>query len=120
MEAYCTQCSRPGHLPRACRMKKYPTKDSRRVYWLAELDDSEESLRDAEVTVNQTSVVERPQSRTERCSGKAAGRSVRATRRKWYTQMDKNPFVDKQEAAVRSLQHDLHVRVEPVIMLPIE
>ncbi|WKX99696.1 hypothetical protein Q1695_014514 [Nippostrongylus brasiliensis] len=42
-------------------MKKYPTKDSRRVYWLAEPDDSEESLRDSEVTVNQTSVVERPQ-----------------------------------------------------------
>lgn len=58
-KAYCTLCSRPGHLPRACRMRKYPTKDSRQVYWLAEPDDSEENEMDASPTVNQMRIVER-------------------------------------------------------------
>lgn len=109
-KAYCSICSRPGHLARACRTKKYPTRRPRQVYWCADPGDSEEELSEIEQTVSNIQV-ERCRSRT-----KIMGQSKHSYRSQENGYENRKEHVNRQKGEVH--QHSKPGE-EPAIMLPI-
>ncbi|KAK6012573.1 integrase core domain protein, partial [Ostertagia ostertagi] len=104
-KAYCNLCSRPGHLPKACRMRKFPTRFSRQVHWCAEQDDSDDE-GNQEVTISNV--------QTARCRNHVENSSQRNRTDTGHTGRLEEPLIISNRVTSKA-----RVSIEPAIMLPI-